>query len=32
MKELCFVGTSLADLVRFPAEVKRAAGFELWQV
>ena len=32
MKELRFVGTSLADLSRFPIEAKRAAGFELWQV
>jgi hypothetical protein len=32
MKELRFVGTSLADLARFPAEAKRAAEFELWQV
>ena len=32
MKELRFVGTSLADLARFPTEAKRAAGFELWQV
>ena len=32
MKELRFIGTSLEDLSRFPAEAKRAAGFELWQV
>ena len=32
MKELRFVGTSLADLSRFPTEAKRVAGFELWQV
>jgi phage-related protein len=32
MKKLRFVGTSLADLARFPAEAKRAAGFDLWQV
>lgn len=32
MKELRFVGTSLADLSKFPAEARRAAGFELWQV
>ena len=32
MKELRFVGRSLRDLARFPAEAKRAAGFELWQV
>jgi phage-related protein len=32
VKELRFVGTSLDDLSRFPAEGKRAAGFELWQV
>lgn len=32
MKELRFVGSSLADLSRFPADTRRAAGFELWQV
>ena len=32
MKELRFVGTSLADMSRFPVAAKRAAGFELWQV
>jgi phage-related protein len=32
MKELRFVGTSLADLSRFPTEAKRVPGFELWQV
>jgi phage-related protein len=32
MRELRFVGTSLDDLARFPAQAKRAAGFELWQV
>ena len=32
MKALRFVGTSLADMARFPAAVKRVAGFELWQV
>jgi len=32
VKELRFVGTSLQDLSRFPAEAKRVAGFELWQV
>ena len=32
MKELRFVGTSLADLGRFSTDAKRAAGFELWQV
>jgi len=32
MKDLRFIGTSLEDLSRFPAEAKRAAGFELWQV
>lgn len=32
MKHLRFVGTSLHDLARFPAEAKRIAGFELWQI
>lgn len=32
MKDLRFIGTSLQDLSRFPAEAKRAAGFELWQI
>lgn len=32
MKPLRFVGSSLADLAGFPAEPRRAAGFELWQV
>jgi len=32
MKDLRFVGTSLEDLSRFPAEAKSAAGFDLWQV
>jgi phage-related protein len=32
MKELRFVGTSLADLSRFPTEAKRAVGFDLWQI
>lgn len=32
MKPLEFVGTSLADLAAFPAEARRSAGFELWQV
>ena len=32
MKALAFVGTSLADLGDFPAEARRTAGFELWQV
>ncbi len=32
MKELRFIGTSLNNLSRFPAEARRAAGFELWQV
>ncbi|MGH6610644.1 MAG: type II toxin-antitoxin system RelE/ParE family toxin [Burkholderiaceae bacterium] len=32
VKELRFIGSSLDDLARFPAEAKRAAGFELWQV
>ena len=32
MKALKFVGDSQADLVDFPIEAKRQAGFELWQV
>jgi len=32
MKLLKFVGSSLSDLREFPAEARRAAGFELWQV
>ena len=32
MKPLRFVGTSPADLAAFPDGVRRAAGFELWQV
>jgi len=32
MKSLKFIGSSLPDLRRFPAEARRAAGFELWQV
>jgi phage-related protein len=32
MKLLKFAGSSLSDLREFPAEVRRAAGFELWQV
>ena len=32
MKELTFIGNSLADLTSFPEEVKRLIGFELWQV
>ena len=32
LKSLHFVGSSLADLGAFPAEARRAAGFELWQV
>lgn len=32
MKPLCFVGSSLDDLSRFPTAAKRLAGFELWQV
>lgn len=32
MKPLCFVGGSAGDLSAFPAEARRAAGFELWQV
>ena len=32
MKELKFVGSSLADLADFPETAKKFAGFELWQV
>ena len=32
MKPLKFMGNSQAALAGFPEEVKRAAGFELWQV
>lgn len=32
MKLLKFVGSSLSDLREFPAEARRAAGFELWQL
>ncbi|MGH8562875.1 MAG: type II toxin-antitoxin system RelE/ParE family toxin [Gammaproteobacteria bacterium] len=32
MKSLRFVGPSRDDLWAFPAEVRRAVGFELWQV
>jgi phage-related protein len=32
MKPLRFVGPSRDDLCAFPAEVRRAVGFELWQV
>jgi len=32
MKELKFIGSSLADLADFPEAVKKIAGFELWQV
>lgn len=32
MKELKFIGSSQADLVAFPTDAKRVAGFELWQV
>ena len=32
MKQIEFVGSSLDDLASFPADVRRAAGFELWQV
>lgn len=32
MKLLKFVGSSLSNLRKFPAEARRAAGFELWQV
>ena len=32
MKALKFMGSSLDDLVKFPEEAKKVAGFELWQV
>ena len=32
MKRLAFVGASLDDLSAFPAEARRVAGHELWQV
>ena len=32
MKELKFMGSSLADLADFPEAAKRVVGFELWQV
>jgi phage-related protein len=32
MKELKFMGSSLADLANFPEVAKKVAGFELWQV
>jgi len=32
VKLLKFAGSSLSDLREFPAESRRAAGFELWQV
>jgi len=32
VKLLKFAGSSLSDLREFPAEARRAAGFELWQV
>ena len=32
MKELKFMGSSLADLAKFPEAAKKVAGFELWQV
>lgn len=32
MKELNFIGSSLADLAQFPEQARRQAGFELWQV
>ena len=31
MKELKFMGSSLADLANFPEVAKKLAGFELWQ-
>ena len=32
MKALRFIGTSLDDLSGFPADARREAGFQLWQV
>jgi phage-related protein len=32
MKDLKFMGSSLADLAVFPEAAKKLAGFELWQV
>jgi len=32
VKELTFMGSSLRDLISFPLEAKKVAGFELWQV
>lgn len=32
MKSLRFIGSSLGDLGKFPAGVRRLAGFELWQI
>jgi phage-related protein len=32
VKTLSFLGASLDDLADFPADARRAAGFELWQV
>jgi len=32
MKELKFMGSSLADLVDFPEAARKLAGLELWQV
>lgn len=32
MKELKFLGSSLADLASFPEPAKKLAGIELWQV
>lgn len=32
MKTLKFIGSSLKDLSDFPAEARREAGFDLWQV
>ena len=32
MKVLKFLGSSLDDLVLFPLEARKIAGFELWQV
>lgn len=32
MKDLKFMGNSLASLAEFPAQARREMGFELWQV
>ena len=32
MKRLSFIGSSIDDLSDFPADARRATGYELWQV